>query len=129
MTGLGSWMSSMTVCSLPRYCRVTLRPKMVVILWGLTDGAVGIQQRLAELVQRGATMEDQVVAVLHLSEKQAVLAPRLSALLVGEERREGRQPLVGTGQQVSAGQGVGQLLQALGILTIQEGIGTLLKSD
>src|SRR5262249_13464809 len=35
----------------------------------------------------------------------------------------------GTGQQVAAGQGVGQLLQALGILTIQEGIGTLLKSD
>ncbi|MGO9061561.1 MAG: hypothetical protein ACLQU2_29930 [Candidatus Binataceae bacterium] len=28
------WMSSMTVCSLPRYCLVTLRPKMVVILLG-----------------------------------------------------------------------------------------------
>ena len=34
MTGLGNWMSSMTVCSLPRYCLVTLRPKMVVILLG-----------------------------------------------------------------------------------------------
>ncbi len=98
-------------------------------LVGLADGAVGIQETLAELVQSGAPMEDQVVAVLHLSEKQAVLAPGLSALLVGEERREGSQPLVGASQQVSAGQRIGQLLQSLGILAVQEGIGTLLKLD
>ncbi|MGO9061562.1 MAG: hypothetical protein ACLQU2_29935 [Candidatus Binataceae bacterium] len=95
----------------------------------MTDGAVGIQEPLAELIQSGATMEDQVVAVLHLSEKQAMLASGLVALLVGEERREGSQPLMGTSQQVSAGQGVGEFLQSLGIFTVQEGIGTLLKSD
>jgi hypothetical protein len=98
-------------------------------LVGLADGAVGIQQTLAESIQSGATMEDEVIAVLHLSEEQAMLAPGLSALLVGEERREGSQPLVGACQQVSAGQGIGQLLQSLGILTVQEGIGTLLKFD
>src|SRR5262245_52468544 len=58
-----------------------------------------------------------------------MLARGLSALLVSEERREGSQPLVGARQQVSAGQGIGQLLQALGFLTVQEGIGTLLKLD
>ena len=58
-------------------------------LVGLADGAVGIQQTFAESIQSGATMEDEVVAVLHLSKKQAMLAAGLSALLVGEERREG----------------------------------------
>jgi hypothetical protein len=78
---------------------------------------------------RRATMEDQVVAVLHLSEKQAMLASGLATFLVGEERREGGQPLVGARQQVSAGQRIGQHLQALGILTVHERIGTLLKFD
>ena len=34
MTGLGKSRSSITVLSSPRYCLVTLRPKMVVILFG-----------------------------------------------------------------------------------------------
>ena len=91
-------------------------------LIGLADGAVGIQQTFAESIQSRATMEDEVVAVLHLSEKQAMLAPGLSALLVGEERREGSQPLVGAGQQVSAGEGIGQFLQAWGSLQFRKAL-------
>jgi hypothetical protein len=39
----------------------------------LADGAVGIQQSLAQLIQCGAPLKDQVVAVLHLREKEPML--------------------------------------------------------
>jgi len=53
-----------------------------------TDGAVGVEQTLTQLVERGAPAKDQVVAVLDLREEQPVLAPRLFALSFGKERGE-----------------------------------------
>jgi len=58
----------------------------------LADGAIGIQQALAELVQSGAAPEDQIVAVLDFRKEQAMLAAGLLAFFLGEERRERGEP-------------------------------------
>src|SRR2546425_1536798 len=54
---------------------------------GLSDGAVGVQQTLLEAINGGAPVENQIVAVLHLREEQAMLAAGRLAFLGGEERR------------------------------------------
>jgi hypothetical protein len=51
---------------------VILRPKITVI-W-LADGAVGIQKALAQLIEWDSPTKNQVVAILHLREEQAMLA-------------------------------------------------------
>ena len=79
-------------------------------LVGLTDGSVGVQQPFAHFVQRGAAMEDEVVAKFDLREEQPMLATRVSAFSFGEERRERGQPLLAAGQQIPSRQGVGQFL-------------------
>ena len=57
-------------------------------LVGLTDRAVGVEQTLAQLVERGSPMKDQVVAEFDLREEQPMLTARLSALSFAEERSE-----------------------------------------
>ena len=61
--------------------------------FGLTDIPIQVQQALDEFIHRCPTTEDEVVAILHLGEKQPVLATCLFALLIGKERRERCQPL------------------------------------
>jgi hypothetical protein len=39
-------------------------------------------------------VEDEVVAILHLREEETMLAPRVFALSVGDERGESREPLL-----------------------------------
>jgi hypothetical protein len=96
-------------------------------LVGLADGAVGIQKSLAQLIERGSSTKDQVVAILHLSEEQAVLASGLFPLAFGEERSETGQPLLATGQQIAGAPGVREFLELAGMATFQEGIGALLE--
>ena len=52
----------------------------------LADGAVGVEQTLAQLVERSPPMKDQVVAEFDLREEQPVLTARLPALSRAEER-------------------------------------------
>lgn len=73
-------------------------------LVGLPDVPIQVQQSLGEFLKGGSTMEDQVVAVLHLSEEQAMLASSLFAFLVGDERRERGQPLLTALQQIASGE-------------------------
>jgi hypothetical protein len=42
-------------------------------LVGLADGAVGVQESLAQLIQCGAPVKDQVVTIFDLGEKEPVL--------------------------------------------------------
>jgi hypothetical protein len=95
----------------------------------LADGSIGVEQTFAEIVQRGAAAEDEVVAVLDLREEQPVLAARMFSLSCGEEGREMRQPLLTAGHQIPRGERVGEFLQAIGSCAFQEGIGNLLESD
>jgi len=67
-------------------------------LFGLSDGAVHIQQALGELVDGGAAEENQIVAKLDLGKEESVLTAGLSSLLGGEERGESCQPLLPTAQ-------------------------------
>ena len=89
-------MSSISVCSLPRYCLVTLRPKMTVILFGWPMVRVGVEQTFA---QRGAAAKDQVVAEF----EQPVPTARLLALSFGQERGEAGQPFLAAARQILGG--------------------------
>ena len=55
-------------------------------LAGLADGAVGIQESLVQLIQCGAPVKDEVVAILHLGEKEPVLTTAIFAFAFFEER-------------------------------------------
>jgi hypothetical protein len=96
---------------------------------GLPQGAIEVQQALSNLVNGGATMEDEVVTILHLREEEPVLTARRLALLGGEERSEGRQPFLSTTPQILGGKRVGQLLHPTGMAAPQGGVGALLKVD
>ena len=80
----------------------------------LADGPVGVEEPLAELVERGAAMEDEVVAELDLGEEQPVLAAGMFSLCCGEERREAGEPLLAAGHQIARAERVGKFLQAVG---------------
>ena len=54
-------------------------------LLGLADGPIGIQQSLAELIQCGSPMKDQVVTIFNLGEEEPVLTARLFALALFKE--------------------------------------------
>src|SRR6266705_4176466 len=62
-------------------------------LLGLSDVSIQVQQPLGEFLYRCSTMEDQVVAILHLGEEQAMLAALLPTFPIGDERGECSQPL------------------------------------
>jgi hypothetical protein len=94
---------------------------------GLPNRAIRIEQALAERVQRGPPVEDQVVRVLDLREEEPMLTAGRPPLRWREERREGPEPLLGTAVDVVGGQAVGERLQAGGIAARQEGIGRLPK--
>src|SRR6266566_7528671 len=95
----------------------------------LADGAVGIQQPLAQGIEGGPPMEDQVVAILDLGKEQPVLAAGVDVLLLGEEWSEAGQPLLPAARQVACRQGVRQLLQPFRVPAFQEGVATLLEID
>jgi hypothetical protein len=86
----------------------------------LANGAVDVEQALAELVESGSPRKDQVVAKFDLREEQPVFA---------EERREAGQPLLAAARQIFRGQGVGQFLKPLGGAAPQEGVRALLEVD
>ena len=69
-------------------------------LLGLADSAIQIQESFGEFINGSPTMEDEVVAILHLGEEQAVLTTNLLSFPVGNERSECSQPLLPTPQQV-----------------------------
>ena len=98
-------------------------------LVGLSDRAIGVEQALAEFVQRRAAPEDEVVAELDLREEQPMLAAGFLPLPGGKERREARQPFLAATQQIPRGERVGELLEAFGLGASDEGIGALLEVD
>ena len=60
----------------------------------LSDRAIGVEQALAEFVQRGAAPEDEVVAELNLREEQPMSAAGFLPFPGGKERREACQPFL-----------------------------------
>src|SRR5262249_39950000 len=98
-------------------------------LAGLADRAVGIQQALAQGVERRPPMEDQVVAILNLGKEQAMAAAGVLPLPDGEERGEARQPLLPAAREIPRGEGVSEVLEPARVPAFQEGIGALLEVD
>src|SRR6516165_6754135 len=74
-------------------------------------------------------MEDQVIAVLHLREEQTMLAARLPAFLVGDERSERGQPLLAALEYIASGQRIGQFLQPCRVAAPRKCIAGLLEID
>ena len=62
-------------------------------LVGLPEGAIGIQQSLAQLIEGRAATEDEVVTILNLGKEEAMLTTSVFALTLGEEWGESIQPL------------------------------------
>src|SRR5215510_11252915 len=54
-------------------------------LVGLADSAIGIQQSLAELIDCGPPVKDQVVTIFHLREEEPMLTARLLAFALFEK--------------------------------------------
>src|ERR1700724_1575167 len=95
----------------------------------LSDGSIGVEQTLAELVQGRATAEDEVVAEFDLREEQSVSATSLFPLSGDKKGCEVPQPLLTASHQISRNERVGERLQAIGCRACQEGVGELLESD
>jgi len=95
-------------------------------LVGLPEGAIGIQQSLAQLIEGRAATEDEVVTILNLGKEEAMLTTGLFALALAEEGGKSIQPLAAAEQQA---EGIGQLLQPFGVPATQEGVAGLLKVD
>ena len=70
------------------------------LVW-LADGAIGVEEPLAESVEGGAAMEDEIVAELGLGEEQPAPATGQIALLRGEERRETGEPLLAADNEIA----------------------------
>src|SRR5215471_12114866 len=95
----------------------------------LSDGSIGVEQTLGELVQGRAATEDEVVAELDLREEQPVSTACLLSLSCGEEGGEVCEPLLAAGNQISRSERIGELLQGLGRYAFQEGVAALLECD
>src|SRR5437870_3702690 len=95
----------------------------------LSDGSIGVEQTLTELVQGRAPAEDEVVAEFDLREEQPVSATRLFSLSCGEKRCEVCQPLLAASHQIWRNERVGECLQAIGCRAFEESIAELLESD
>ena len=59
---------------------------MVVIFLGCPIFPIQVQQALGDLLDCRPAMKDEVVAILHLREEQAVLTARLLAFPVADKR-------------------------------------------
>ena len=59
---------------------------------GLSNGAVGIDQPLTELIDGGAAREDQIVAIFDLGKEQPVFDSRLLSFTLGKEWGQLREP-------------------------------------
>ena len=99
------------------------------MLFRSSDGSIGVEQTLTELVQGRATAEDEVVAEFDLREEQSVSATSLFSLSCSEKGCEVRKPLLTASHQISRNERVGERLQAIGCRAFEEGIGELLESD
>src|SRR2546421_11851515 len=95
----------------------------------LSDGSIGVEQTLTELVQGRTTAEDEVVAEFDLREEQSVSATGLFSLSCSEKGCEVRKPLSTASHEISRNERVGERLQAIGCRAFEEGIGELLESD
>src|ERR1700731_4037222 len=93
----------------------------------LSDGSIGVEQTLAELVQGRATAEDEVVAEFALGKKQSVSTTSLFSLSCGEKGCEVRQPLLTASHQISRNERVGERLQAIGCRAFRKALASCLN--
>ena len=73
----------------------------------LADGAIGVEEPRAEPVERGAAMEDEIVAELGLGKEQPMMAAGVFSFCRGKERREAGEPLLAADDEVARAYGAG----------------------
>ena len=81
------------------------------------------------MIQCGAPMKDEVIAILHLREKEPVLTAASFAFAFFEEGSQRGQPFLAAAEQIVCSQGIGQFLKLLRMTAFEECIGTLFKID
>src|SRR5512135_3814767 len=95
----------------------------------VADGTLEVQQALVQAVQCGATLEDQVGAVLDLADEEAITEALMATLPIAEERHQLGQPAMGTGLDVGGRELVGQFLQPRRVGAGTEGVTALLEGN
>ena len=98
-------------------------------LVGLADGAVGIQQSLAQLVQCSAPVKDQVVTIFHLGEKEPMLTAATFAFAFFEEGSQTDNHFCPQLSRSWAVKESANCYELAWMTAFEEGIGTLLKID
>jgi hypothetical protein len=91
-------MCSISVCSLPWVQLGDLVAEDRGDLVWLTDGPIGVEEPLAEPVERGATMEDEIVAELGLGKEQPMMAAGVFPFC---RRREAGEPLLAADDKIA----------------------------
>jgi hypothetical protein len=94
-----------------------------------TDAAVQVQQAFGHTIERGASTEDEIRAVLDLAAEQPVHAigdaVRITA---GVERNQLTQPVLDGHFEIRRAQAIGEALQLFGISTADDGVGGLAET-
>src|SRR6476620_10128301 len=87
-------------------------------------------KRSAKRSERRAFLEDEVGAVLDLAAEQPVGEVRQAVrVIAGVERHQFAQPALERHLEIRRGEAVGQLLQAVGVGALDEGVGGLAEED
>jgi hypothetical protein len=76
----------------------------------LSDGSIGVDEPLAELVEGSAAMKHEIVAEFGLSEEQPMPTAGLFSFGCGEERREAREPLLAAATRSCGVSAIGELV-------------------
>jgi hypothetical protein len=97
-------------------------------LVGLTDHSVGIQESVAQLIECGPAVKNEVVAKLHLGEEEPVLAAATFAFALFEERSQTGRLFLPAAEQVVGAQAICQLLELAWMTAFEKCIGHCLKS-
>src|ERR1700687_1009530 len=122
-------MSSISVCSLPRYCLLTLRPKITVILFGCPIVRLASSRRWPRLSSAARRPQMRLSQYSTCEKNSRCWQPACSRSLAV---KKGVRCASHFWPQVTKSRGVSELaklLRAIGSRAFREGVGELLEAD
>src|SRR5687768_4821665 len=94
-----------------------------------SDGAVDIEQPVAQSIESSPASKDEVVTILGLRKEKPMLATGFAALCFRKEGSEVGEPLLAACDDVIRQHGICELLESLWSTAAQEGIGALFEPN
>src|SRR5262249_12654912 len=93
------------------------------------DVAIEVQETVAELIQRGAAVKDNIGAEFGLGKEQTIIAGSTLAVGLDQGRSQLTEPPLGASNDRLGRKAIGQLLQTGWITAAQKGIAVLAETD